>query len=34
MIRFMSHIGEHGEIIEHAGSGGRIAISDTELRER
>ena len=34
MIRFMAHIGEHGEIIEHAGSGGPIAISDTELRER
>lgn len=34
MIRSMSHIGEHGEIIEHAGSGGPIAISDAELRER
>lgn len=32
--RAMSHLGEHGEIIEHAGSGRAISMSDEELRER
>lgn len=34
MHRAMSHMGDGGRIIEHAGSGREITLGDQELRER